>query len=281
MAKIEKSSRKSFQPIQKCCRLLSIPKPLSRDSVRIRPDGHESEKATGYLLDIKNSFFYWNWLARVAKSNNKQRKGTMKTTTTKSKTNGKTAILVVATIIAVALITQTTGPTAQSTGTPNLPDPPPVPEPSFPPFPPGAFNNCLEQYYSRHATIAQGYASQRKQIDDFFNAKLTPVEALIAAKFKLIDDLEAKIRSIETSPAYYAAYVGIVDLQPYLDEINRLRRKINDAWNRIHVIRRDQLQPILDCYVRWIEWLNEKTARELKAAWEEYENCLDSETNND
>ena len=181
----------------------------------------------------------------------------------------------------VALTTQTTGPSAQSADTPNLPEPPPQREVVLPPFPPGAFNNCLEQYYSRHATIGQGYASQRKQIDDFFNAKLDPVEALIAAKFKLIDDLEAKIRSIETSPAYYAAYVGIGNLQPLLDEINRLRKRINDAWNRIRVIRRDQLQPILDCYVRWIEWLNEKTARELKAAWEEYENCLDSETNND
>ena len=220
-------------------------------------------------------------MARVAKASNAQRKVAMKTTTTTSKTNGKTAILAVATILTVALTTQTTGPSAQSTDTPNLPDPPPVPEPSFPPFPPGAFDNCLEQYYSRHATIAQGYASQRKQIDDFFNAKLDPVEALIAARFKLIDDLEAKIRSIETSPGYIAAYAGIGNLQPLLDEINRLRKRINDAWNRIRVIRRDQLQPILDCYVRWIEWLNEKTARELKAAWEEYENCADSETNND
>lgn len=96
-----------------------------------------------------------------------------------------------------------------------------------------------------------------------------------------MNDPEAKIRSIETSPRYIAAYAGIGDLQPLLDEIGRLKKRINDAWNRIRVIRRDQLQPILDCYVRWIEWLNEKTARELKAAWEEYENCLDSETNND
>ena len=98
------------------------------------------------------------------------------------------------------------------------------------------FNNCLEQYYSRHATIAQGYASQRKQIDDFFNAKLDLVEALIAAKFKLIDDLESEIRSIETSPAYYAAYVGIGDLQPLLDKIAELKEKIQKDWNRIRVI---------------------------------------------
>lgn len=110
---------------------------------------------------------------------------------------------------------------------------------------------------------------------------MDPVEALIAAKFKLIDDLKAKIRSIETSPRYIAAYAGIGNLQPLLDEINRLRKRINDAWNRIRVIRRDQLQPILDCYVRWIDWLNEKTQREVNAAWEEYENCADSETNND
>ena len=95
-----------------------------------------------------------------------------------------------------------------------------------------------------------------------------------------MNDMEAKIRSIETSPRYIAAYAGIGNLQPLLDEINRLRKRINDAWNRIRVIRRDQLQPILECYDKWIDWLNEKTARELKAAWEEYENCLDSETNN-
>lgn len=129
--------------------------------------------------------------------------------------------------------------------------------------------------------LGKGYSSQRKQIDDFFNAKLTPVEALIEAKRKLIDDLEAEIRSIETSPGYIATYVGIGDLQPLLDKIDELKEKIQKAWNRIRVIRRDQLQPILNLEAKWIDWLNEKTQREVNAAWEEYENCADSETNND
>ena len=203
-------------------------------------------------------------MARVAKASNTQR---------------KIAILAIV-AAAVLLVPQTTGPSAQSTGTPNLPDPPPHREVVLPPFPPGAFNSCIEQYASRIETICQGDANWRKRIEEKFDALLAPVEALIAAKFKLIDDLEAKIRSIETSPAYYAAYVGIGDLQPLLDEINRLRKKINDAWNSIRKLRK-QKSPILECYNKWIDWLNEKTARELNAAWEEYENCVDSETNDD
>ncbi len=229
---------------------------------------------------MKKLSFYWNWLARVAKASNTQRTVAMNTTTTKSKMNGKTAILVVATIIVVALTTQITGPTAQSTGTPNLPDPPPHREVVLPPFPPGAFNSCIEQYYSRLGTIAQGASDWRKRIEEKFDAMLAPIDALIAARFKLMDDLEAKIRRIETSPRYIAAYAGIGDLQPLLDEIGELKEAIQNAWNSIRKLRK-QKSPILECYDKWIDWLNEKTQREVNAAWEEYENCADSETNND
>ena len=180
---------------------------------------------------MKKLSFYWNWLARVAKSNSVQRKVVVNTRTTKSKMNGKTAILAVATIIAVALTTQTTGPTAQSAEMPELPDPPPHREVVLPPFPPGAFSNCIEQYYSRLGTIAQGASNWRKRIEEKFDALLDPIDALIDAKRKLIDDLTTKIRRI------------------------------------------------LECYDKWIDWLNEKTQREVNAAWEEYENCAASETN--
>lgn len=120
----------------------------------------------------------------------------------------------------------------------------------------------------------------RKRIEEKFDAMLLPIEALIAARFKLIDDLEAEIRRIETSPGYIAAYAGIGDLQPLLDKINRLEDDIQDAWNSIRKLRK-QKSSILECYDKWIDWLNEKTQREVNAAWEEYENCADSETNND
>ena len=119
----------------------------------------------------------------------------------------------------------------------------------------------------------------RKRIEEKFDALLDPIEALIAARLKLMSDLEAKIRSIETSPAYYAAYVtSLVDLQLYLDEINRLEDDIQDVWNQLRKLRK-QRSSLLNLEAKWIDWLNEKTQREVNAAWEEYENCADSETN--
>ena len=223
---------------------------------------------------MKKFYFYWNWLARVAKSNNTQRKAVVKSATSQSPIRGKTAILV------VALTTQTTGPTAQSAEMPELPDPPPHREVVLPPFPPGAFSNCIEQYYSRLGTIAQGASNWRKRIEEKFDALLDPIDALIDAKRKLMDDLEAEIRRIETSPAYYAAYVGIGDLQPLLDEIDELTDKFKKALKRMIQLEK-QKSSILEYYNKWIDWLNEKTQREVNAAWEEYENCADSETNND
>ena len=213
---------------------------------------------------MKKLSFYWNWLARVAKASNTQR---------------KMAILAIV-AAAILLVPQTSGPTAQSTGTPNLPEPPPHREVVLPPFPPGMFNNCLEQYYSRLGTIAQGDRNMRKRIEDVFNPKFDRINALIAARLKLMNDLEAEIRSIETSPAYYAAYVGIGDLQPLLDKINRLEDDIQDVWNQLRKLREEK-SSLLNLEAKWIDWLNEKTQREVNAAWEEYENCADSETNND
>ena len=198
---------------------------------------------------------------------------------TKSKMNGKTAILAVATIIAVASTTQTTGPSAQSTGTPNLPDPPPQREVVLPPFPPGAFNNCDDQYASMMETICQGDANWRKSLEEKFDALLDPIQALIDAKRKLLDDLTTKIRRIYSSLEYSLAYIGLADMEPIEKEIKRLMEALKAAQARFLNLYRER-SPILECYDKWIDWLNEKTAREVNAAWEEYENCADSETNN-
>ncbi len=119
----------------------------------------------------------------------------------------------------------------------------------------------------------------RKRIEEVFNPKFDRINALIAARLKLMNDLEAEIRRIETSPGYYAAYVtSLVDLQPYLDKINRLEDDIQDVWNQLRKLR-EQKSSLLNLEAKWIDWLDEKTAREVNAAWEEYENCADSETN--
>ena len=120
----------------------------------------------------------------------------------------------------------------------------------------------------------------RKRIEEKFDTLLDPIQALIDAKRKLVDDLDAKIRRIYFSLEYSFAYNGLADMEPIEAEIKRLKRAFQDAWDRIIELEK-QKSPILDCYVKWIDWLNEKTQREVNAAWEEYENCADSETNSD
>ncbi len=141
---------------------------------------------------MKKSSFYWNWLARVAKANNTQRKVVVKSATpTKSPISGKTAILVVAAIIVVALTTQTTGPTAQSTDIPDLPDlpdlpdPGPVPEPSFPPIPPGTLT-CQEYLDAIMPGIKNSHSNWQKAIENAYNAKSKPFnDAKNAAEDKI------------------------------------------------------------------------------------------------
>ena len=128
--------------------------------------------------------------------------------------------------------------------------------------------------------MRKGMRASESKSTTFFNAKLDPVDALIDAKRKLIDDLTTKIRRIYSSLEYSLAYIGLADMEPIEKEIKRLMEALKAAQARFLNLYRER-SSILDCYVRWIEWLNEKTARELKEAWEEYENCLDSETNND
>ncbi len=228
---------------------------------------------------MKKFSFYWNWLARVAKASNTQRKVVVKSATpTKSPIIGKTAFFVVATIIAVALTTQTTGTSAEIPELPDLPPPPPQREVVLPPFPPGAFSNCIEQYYSRLGTIAQGASDWRKRIEEKFDALLDPIDALIDAKRKLIDDLTTKIRRIYSSLEYSLAYIGLADMEPIEKEIKRLMEALKAAQARFLNLYRER-SSILECYDKWIDWLNEKTQREVNAAWEEYENCAASETN--
>ena len=156
---------------------------------------------------MKTFSFYWNWLARVAKAGNTQRKAVVKLATSKSPIIGKTAILAVATIIAVALTTQTTGPTAQSVEMPtlpDLPDPGPVPEPSFPPVPPGTFT-CSEYYNAVRPMLDDRNANLKKAIERTYNAKRKP---FYDAKDEILDEW---------------------------DEILAQGAKLNEEWNRLYM----------------------------------------------
>ena len=115
---------------------------------------------------MKKLSFYWNWLARVAKSSGVQRQAVVKSATSKAPINGKTAILAVAVIVS-ALTTQITGPSAQSADLPelpDLPDPGPVPEPVFPPVPPGTFT-CWEYYEGMRQALENGQANLHQAIE--------------------------------------------------------------------------------------------------------------------
>ena len=156
--------------------------------------------------DMKTFSFYWNWLARVTKSNSVQRKAVVKSATSQSPISGKTAIFAVTTIIAVALTTQTTEPSMQSAETPTLPDLPLpgfMPEPSLPPFPPGAFDSCAEQYDSRLSTIDQSYNSMLKAFQRTRDAKLKIVQDLIDAIWDEIDNHRKKSETFGTDGQKY------------------------------------------------------------------------------
>ena len=230
---------------------------------------------------MKNFSFYWNWLARVAKLSSVQRKAVVKSTT--SKTNGKTAILTVATIVAVALTTQTTGPSAQSTGIPELPDLPHpglVPEPALPPFPPGAFNSCIEQYYSRLATIGQGKAGWEKGFEKAYETKSKPFVDAIKASQRKIADIKKKIaaKEAEIMRLQYSRY-GYLRYQNRINqlykEIDRHNDEINDLILKIVELRK-RLARIGAWYDICLNWLEKKTKKEEEAAWHEYLDCLNS-----
>ena len=227
---------------------------------------------------MKESSFYWNWLARVAQANNTQRNVAMKTTTTMSKMNGKTVILAVATIIAVALTTQTTGTSAEIPELPDLPPPPPQREAVLPPFPPGVFDTCLEQYDSRIATIMQGAADWRNAIDQTYYAKRKPFydaqDRIFDEQdkiFEQIEKLEDEWRSLYMSPNSNSAS-NIARRRQINKELDVKRLEIRELQKKIDEIDK-RLWEIEDWYEEWLDWLSQKTQREEEAACSEYSTC--------
>ena len=252
-----------------------------------RSDGRGSERTTVYLFDdMKNSFFYWNWLARVAKASNTQRNVAMNTTTTKSKMNGKTVILAVATIIAVALTTQTTGPTAQSAEMPklpDLPDPGPVPEPAFPPVPPGTFT-CFEYYNAVRLMLDNQQSNFYQAIDRAYKAKCKPFYDKIDSINDEIDDhRDQYLKKIDQ----WIALLKILYPNTNAPRITSLQKEIENHRKEIEKLQEqisklfDDLGKIAEWRKKMIEWANEKHRKENEALEAHYGDCLDNESDND
>ena len=225
-------------------------------------------------------------MARVAKASNPQRKVAMKTTTTMSKMNGKTVILAVATIIAVALTTPTTGPTAQSAGIPelpDLPDPGTVPEPVFPPVPPGTFT-CFEYYEGMRQALENGQANFYQAIDRAYKAKRKPFDDYIERIERQIDfHRRAYISAIDWKmDLYFRLYPNVNDprLKQLDDLIKKHRNAIDDLRQQIYDLV-DDLGKIRDWWEKMIEWANEKHRKENEALDAHYGDCLDSESDDD
>ena len=222
-------------------------------------------------------------MARVAKASNTQRKVVVKSEASQSSINGKTAILAVATIIAVALTTHTTGPTAQSAEMPtlpDLPDPPAITGPYFPPFPPGVMS-CSAQRNSRGATIVQNHANWRKAIERAYNAKCAPFNAAIDDKVDEIDNHFDQILKKEEQKLNW-----IILLYPNLNapQITNLEKEIQGHEEAIKSLKKeisklqDDLGKIWDWRKKWLAWAGEKRQ---KAADAEYQDCVANEQDND
>ena len=239
-----------------------------------------------YLLDdMKKSFFYWNWLARVAKASNTQRNAVVKSATSQSPISGKTAILAIA-VVVTALTTQTTGTSAEIPELPDLPPPPPQREAVLPPFPPGVFDICLEQYDSRLRTIRQGEADWRNAIDQTYYAKRKPFYDALDAIFDERDRILAQIEKLNEewirlsmSPNSGSA-ASIARMKQISDEFRAKSLEIEELQEKIGKIS-ERLAEIEDWYEEWINWLAVKTYREEDAACTEYSNCDDSEIGSD
>ncbi len=234
--------------------------------------------------DMKKLFFYWNWLARVAQSNSVQRNVVVKSVTSQSPINGKTAILTVATILAIALTTPTTGPSAEIPELPDLPPPPPQREVVLPPFPPGVFDTCLEQYDSRIATIMQGAANWRKSIDNAYYAKRKP---FYDAQDRIFDEQDRILAQIEKlneewirlsmSPNSGSA-ASVARMKQISDEFRAKSKEVEKLQKEIDEINK-RLWEIEDWYEEWLGWLSQKTQREEEAACTEYSTCSSSRIN--
>ena len=237
---------------------------------------------------MKKFSFYWNWLARVAKANNTQRKVVVKSATpTKSPISGKTAILAVATIIVVALTTQTTVPSAQSAEMPtlpDLPDPGPVPEPAFPPVPPGTFT-CFEYYNAVRLMLDNQQANFYQAIERAYKAKRKPFEHFIDIKKGVIEGIRDELkkahdewRRLYMSPGGYAANrIRLLFLSRQITsfnkEIQELRKLIREA--------NKELGKIYEWREKIVKWANEKHRKENEALEAHYGDCLANETDDD
>ena len=233
---------------------------------------------------MKKLSFYWNWLARVAKASNTQHNVAMKTTTTKSKTNEKTAILAVATIIAVALTTQTTKPTAQSAEMPtlpDLPDPGPVPEPAFPPVPPGTFT-CSEYYNAVRPMLDDQNANLKKAIERTYNAKRKPFDDYIAARIVMIKWYREQLKKVqdEWQRLFYAPGGPIIN-RKRLQDLNGLTTFYTEAIKEeVERIRKayEELGKIESWYRKMLDWARKKYEKAVEALDAQYQDCLDSES---
>ncbi len=236
---------------------------------------------------MKKLFFYWNWLARIAKANNTQRKVAMKTTTTMSKMNGKTAILAVATILAVALTTQTTGLTAQSLRIPelpDLPDPGPVPEPVFPPVPPGTFT-CSEYYDAVRPMLDDQDANLKKAIDRAYKAKRKPFDDFIAARIVMIKWYREQLKKAqdEWQRLFYAPGGPIIN-RKRLQDLNGLTTFYTKAIEKeVEKIQKayKELGKIEAWYRKMLDWARKKYEKAVEALDAQYQDCLDSESDDD
>ena len=237
---------------------------------------------------MKTFSFYWNWLARAAKSSSVQHNAVVKSATSKSPIIGKTAILVVATIIAVALTTQTTGPTAQSTGIPelpDLPDPGPVPEPVFPPVPPGTFT-CSEYFASVRPGLDDEDANLKKAIERTYYAKRKPfydAQNRIFDEqdkiFEQIEKLEDEWRNLYMSPNSNSAS-NIARRRQINKELAAKSLRIKKLQEEIDEIDK-RLGEIEDWYEKMLEWAQEKYEKAVDALEQLTRDCLANERDDD
>ena len=237
---------------------------------------------------MKNFSFYWNWLARVAKSSGVQRKAVVKSATSKAPINGKTAILTVATILAIALTTPITGTSAQSAEIPelpDLPDPGPVPEPAFPPVPPGTFT-CFEYYEGMRQMLENGQANFYQAIERTYNAKCKPFydakDAIFDERDRIFEQME-KLNE-EWGRLYMSPNSGSAANIARRRQINKelaaksLRiKKLQEETDTIN----ERLGEIGDWREKVIKWANEKHQKENEALEAHYQDCLANEQDDD
>ena len=233
---------------------------------------------------MKTFSFYWNWLARVAKSNSVQRKAVVKSATSQSPISGKTAILAVATILAVALTTPTTGPSAEIPELPDLPDPGPVPEPVFPPVPPGTFT-CSEYYNAVRPMLDDQNANLKKAIERTYYAKRKPFDDYIAARIVMIRWYREQLKKAqdEWQKLFYAPGGPVIN-RKRLQDLNGLTTFYTKAIEKeVEKIQKayKELGKIEAWYRKMLDWARKKYEKAVEALDAQYQDCLDSESDDD